>query len=191
VVCYLEAFWLNFLRIFIFCVLHVHPVLINITMYSEEYIGACIAQWYSAGLRAGWSGGSSPGRGWEFFSSPPRPERLWGPPSLLSDGYRGLVKRTGHEADHSPPSKAKVKNAWSYTSALSMSWWHGAHTTLPLVKSTDLDTYFCVVLLIMLLLRLWDIYRRFSKHRFPTADIDRENGGKLVLKMEEALSICP
>jgi hypothetical protein len=28
--------------------------------------------------------------GWEFFSSPPRPERLWGPPSLLSNGYQGL-----------------------------------------------------------------------------------------------------
>jgi hypothetical protein len=28
--------------------------------------------------------------GWEFFSSPPRPERLWGPPSLLSNRYQGL-----------------------------------------------------------------------------------------------------
>jgi hypothetical protein len=27
---------------------------------------------------------------WEFFSSLPRPERLWGPPSLLSDEYQGL-----------------------------------------------------------------------------------------------------
>jgi hypothetical protein len=35
-------------------------------------------------------GGSSPGRGWEFFSSPPRPDRLWDPPSLLSNGYRRL-----------------------------------------------------------------------------------------------------
>jgi len=26
------------------------------------------------------------------------------------------VKRPGHEADHSPPSSAEVKNAWSYTS---------------------------------------------------------------------------
>jgi hypothetical protein len=26
------------------------------------------------------------------------------------------VKRSGREADHSPPSSAKVKNAWSYTS---------------------------------------------------------------------------
>jgi len=30
------------------------------------------------------------GKGWEFFSSSPHPERLWGPPSLLSNGYRGL-----------------------------------------------------------------------------------------------------
>jgi hypothetical protein len=29
-------------------------------------------------------------RGWEFFSSPPRPERLWSLPSLLSSGYHGL-----------------------------------------------------------------------------------------------------
>jgi len=29
-------------------------------------------------------------RGWEFFSSPPRPERLRGPPNLLSNGYQVL-----------------------------------------------------------------------------------------------------
>jgi len=28
------------------------------------------------------------GRGWEFFSWPPRPDRLWRPPNLLSKGYR-------------------------------------------------------------------------------------------------------
>jgi hypothetical protein len=33
-------------------------------------------------------------------------------PGALSLG----VKRPGREADHSPPSSAKVKNAWSYTS---------------------------------------------------------------------------
>jgi len=68
----------------------------------------------------GWMiGGSRPGRGWEFFSSPPRPYRLWGLSSLLSNGYQGLfpcgVKRQGHEANHSLPSSAEVKNAWSYT----------------------------------------------------------------------------
>jgi len=35
-------------------------------------------------------GGSSPGIGWEFFFSPPRPDRLWSSPSLLSNGYQGL-----------------------------------------------------------------------------------------------------
>jgi hypothetical protein len=50
---------------------------------------------------------------------PRRPDRFWGPPSLLSNGYQGLfflgVKRLGSEADYSP-SSAEVKNAWSYTS---------------------------------------------------------------------------
>jgi hypothetical protein len=43
-------------------------------------------------LRAGRSGfkGSITGGGWDFFSSPLCPERLWGPPSLLSNGYQGL-----------------------------------------------------------------------------------------------------
>jgi hypothetical protein len=27
---------------------------------------------------------------WEFFSSPPHPEWIWGPPSLLSNWYQGL-----------------------------------------------------------------------------------------------------
>jgi hypothetical protein len=35
-------------------------------------------------------------------------------PGTLSPG----VKRPGHEADHSLPFSAKVKNAWSYTSVL-------------------------------------------------------------------------
>jgi len=32
----------------------------------------------------------SPGRGWEFFSWPLHSDRLWGPPSFLSNRYRVL-----------------------------------------------------------------------------------------------------
>jgi hypothetical protein len=89
-------------------------------------------------------GGSSPGRGWKFFSSPlPGPDRLWDPPSLLPNGYQGYfpwgIKRQGREADHSPPSSAEVNNAWSYTSTPPirlhgevLSLKKGTGTTLPL-----------------------------------------------------------
>jgi hypothetical protein len=39
------------------------------------------------GWMVGWS---SAGRGWEFFSSPQHPDRLWDPSSPLSNGYQGL-----------------------------------------------------------------------------------------------------
>jgi hypothetical protein len=64
--------------------------------------------------------GSIPGGGWEFFSSTPCPDRFWGPPSLISNGYRGLshwvqsgrcVKLTTHL--HLVP---RSKNALRYTS---------------------------------------------------------------------------
>jgi hypothetical protein len=57
--------------------------------------------------------------GSNIFTSPYRPDRLWGPLSLLSNGYRGLtpgVKRQGCDADHSPPTNAEVKKMWIYTS---------------------------------------------------------------------------
>jgi hypothetical protein len=54
-----------------------------------------------------------------ILSSPRRPDRLWSPPSLLSNGHRELsagVKRPESEADHSPPASAEVKKMWIYTS---------------------------------------------------------------------------
>jgi hypothetical protein len=51
------------------------------------------------------------------------------------------VKRPGHEVDHSPPSSAKVKNAWSYTSTpqyVFMAWC--------LVKRRDNFTFYPIIL---------------------------------------------
>jgi len=50
---------------------------------------------YSDWLRAGRSGfgNSITGGGWEFFSSPQRPDWLWSPTSFLLNGYRGLSPR--------------------------------------------------------------------------------------------------
>jgi len=46
---------------------------------------------------------------WLYFNVQNGPERLWGPPSLLSGALSLGVKRPGREADHSPPSNAEVK----------------------------------------------------------------------------------
>jgi hypothetical protein len=54
-----------------------------------------------------------------IFSSPRRSDGFWGPPSLVSYRYRGLlpgVKRPGREDNHSPPTSAEVKKMWIYTS---------------------------------------------------------------------------
>jgi hypothetical protein len=56
-------------------------------LFPQETVGAVIAQsvtGYGLDDRGSISGGC-----WEFFSKPPRPERLWGPPSLLYL-YQGL-----------------------------------------------------------------------------------------------------
>jgi hypothetical protein len=64
--------------------------------------------------------GTIPGGGWEYLSLPPRPDWLRGPTQAPIQWVPGAVslavKRPGREADHSPPSSADVKNAWSYNS---------------------------------------------------------------------------
>jgi len=67
-------------------------------------------------LSTGWTvRGSNPGGG-EIFRA--CPDRSWGPPSLLYNGYRvfpGGKERSGRDADPSPPSSAVIKKEESYT----------------------------------------------------------------------------
>jgi hypothetical protein len=48
---------------------------------------------------------SMPGRSWNVFSQPPHPDRLWGPPSHLFNGYRWF-----------PAGKAVEASSWLLTS---------------------------------------------------------------------------
>jgi len=58
-----------------------------------------------------------------FLSPLPRPDRLWGPPSVLSNEFRGAfskaLKRLKREAGHSLPFIIEVQNAWSSNSTAS------------------------------------------------------------------------
>jgi hypothetical protein len=58
-------------------------------------------------------GGSSPSRGWKFSHATMFRPAL-GP--VVTRGSLLGEKRPGDEADHSTPSRAESKNAWSYTS---------------------------------------------------------------------------
>jgi hypothetical protein len=51
-----------------------------------------------------------PGKGWKFFSSPSRSDPLWGPLSLLYNGYwRLITPEKGRDTYYSSPSSAEVK----------------------------------------------------------------------------------
>ena len=63
-------------------------------------------------LATGWTVRTSNPGGGEVLHA--RPDRPWGPPSLLYNGYRVSfpeVKRPGRGVDHSLPSSAEVKES--------------------------------------------------------------------------------
>jgi hypothetical protein len=65
-------------------------------------------------------GRASPGKGWDFSLHDRVQTGSGAPPASYPVGTWGSfpgVKRPGRETDHSPPSNAEVKNAWSYTFA--------------------------------------------------------------------------
>jgi hypothetical protein len=71
-----------------------------------------------------------PSGGWEYFSSPPRPEQLWGLSSLLPSVPGALslgVKWPWCETDHSPSSTAEEKECMGlYLHSPNTPPWHGA-----------------------------------------------------------------
>jgi hypothetical protein len=85
---------------------------------EDRGLGTGRNQFYSAGLRAGWSEVRVPA-GAGNFSLHHRVQTGSGahpPPIQWVSGALSLeVKRSGRKADHSLPSSAEVKNAWSYT----------------------------------------------------------------------------
>ena len=88
----------------------------NFTQFKLLVVGRCSAVGIATELRAGRSGGSNPGGGEIFRTCPDRP---WGPPSLLYNGYRAFAggkERPGRNADPSSPSSAVVMKEKSYTS---------------------------------------------------------------------------
>jgi hypothetical protein len=86
------------------------------TSWSDE-INTCNTHW-----AMGWTIGvlgfdSRRGLGIFFFTTASRTAlEPTQPPIQWEPGAFPGIKRPGREADHSPPSNAEVKNAWSYTS---------------------------------------------------------------------------
>jgi hypothetical protein len=82
---------------------------------------AVLAQWYSAGLRAAWSGVREPAGGGNFFLHHCVQSGSVKHPIYYTMRTRGSflgIKRPGREVNYSPPSSSEFKNAWNYTSAL-------------------------------------------------------------------------
>jgi hypothetical protein len=82
-------------------------LLLTIPNSTNRLVGR-VAQW-AQWLATGWTvRGSNPGGRKIFRNCPDRP---WGPPKLLCNGYRvfhGGTKRPGRDADSSPTSSAEV-----------------------------------------------------------------------------------
>jgi hypothetical protein len=83
---------------------------------------------YSDGLRAGRQRFDSL-QGQEIFPILQRPDRLWAPHGLLSNGHREFfpeLNRPEREADHTPPSSAEVEDGGAIPPLPNMSSWSDA-----------------------------------------------------------------
>jgi len=85
--------------------------------FPEGSRSSLICSWHSDWATELTVRGSGPDRGNRFLSSPKRSDRLWGPSSLPTNGYRDSfpgIKRPESEVHHSPSSRAESENEWSY-----------------------------------------------------------------------------
>jgi hypothetical protein len=69
--------------------------------------------------------GSLPGRSKKFFSTPQRPDQLWGPPSLLCNGYQGSFP------------EGKAAGAWSWPLASIYCQGQECGAVLPLLHASS------------------------------------------------------
>jgi hypothetical protein len=128
----------NFQRINLFlpfCLYAFSPqnILIPVLYTMSRHNSVAIAVGYGLDGR-----GSISDRGKRFLSSPQRPDRLWDPPSLLSNCSLG-GKAPGIWSYHSPSSSVEVKNGAAILPLPDMSSWrdawlikHRDNFTLPL-----------------------------------------------------------
>ena len=75
------------------------------------------------------------------------PDRPWGPPSLLYNGYRVFPRRKvrpGRAADSSPPSSAAVMEKYSYNSTYPLGHTGPVRRKLYLYLYTHTHIYVCV-----------------------------------------------
>jgi hypothetical protein len=79
--------------------------------------------------------GLIPGRGKRFFSSPQRPDRLWDPPSLLSNGYRGQSGRIVKLTDLHLVLKSRIVKLYIHTSL-----WRGTQLNKHKYNFTYIET---------------------------------------------------
>jgi hypothetical protein len=91
-----------------------YPCQISRTLKFSRRISEKIQKYSSVGIetRCGLDGPGIESRGDEIFGT--RPDRPWGPPSLLCNGYR--VFPGGKVAGHPPHLAPRLKKEYIYTS---------------------------------------------------------------------------
>jgi hypothetical protein len=67
------------------------------------------------------------------------------------------AKRQGHEADHSPPSSAEEKNAWSYTSTPPIRL-HGVVLNLKTCRD-NFTVYIIIIIIIIIIIKPFVLFR--------------------------------